>query len=268
MKFQIDHDFHIHSQYSSCSDDPAQNNETILAYALENGLRDIVLTNHYWDAAVPGASDWYQPQDYDHIAQALPLPQHENCRFHFGCETDMDRFMTIGVPKERYDCFDFIIVPTTHLHMDGFTYFAEEADTIEKRAALFVRRLDAFLDADLPFHKVGLAHITCPLILYPGNDYLDVLAAVSDEDFARLFRRCAEKGCGIEINIDFEDLTSREKRPIVLRPYRIAKEQGCKFYLGGDAHHPEELPMCMERFALAIDLLGLTEDDKFRLPED
>ena len=38
MKFQIDHDYHIHSKLSSCSRDPEQTNERILQYAKENGL--------------------------------------------------------------------------------------------------------------------------------------------------------------------------------------------------------------------------------------
>ena len=33
MKFQIDHDLHIHSYISACSNDPLQNNDSILQYA-------------------------------------------------------------------------------------------------------------------------------------------------------------------------------------------------------------------------------------------
>lgn len=75
MRFVFDHDLHIHSQLSACSDDPAQNPQRILDYARENGLTTLCLTDHYWDAAVPGASRWYKPQDFDHISQAKPLPQ-------------------------------------------------------------------------------------------------------------------------------------------------------------------------------------------------
>ena len=43
----------------------------------------------------------------------------------------------------------------------------------------------------------------------------------------------------------------------------IAKEAGCKFYLGSDIHHPRNMPDVMGRFNTVIDILGLTEDDKF-----
>ena len=38
---------------------------------------------------------------------------------------------------------------------------------------------------------------------------------------------------------------------------------GCKFYLGGDAHSPEEFAPRKEEFRLLIDALDLTEEDKF-----
>ena len=150
MKFQIDHDYHIHSFLSDCSRDPEQNPQRILRYAEENGLRDICLTDHGWDASVSGASDWYRRQPLEHIRRALPLPQSDTVRFHFGCETDMDKHLMIGMSLQA------------------------------------------------------------------------------------------------------------------LRPYRIAKQCGCKFYLGSDAHHPEDFAGMPEQFRTLVSLLDLQESDKFR----
>ena len=263
MKFVIDHDYHIHSMLSSCSSDPEQTAERILAYAKENGLKKICLTDHYWDDAVEGASKWYMPQNFDHISKSLPLPQDENCEFLFGCETDMDRFYKIGTPKERYDDFDFIIVPTTHLHMKGFTFLPEQ-NTVEEKTRLYVERFEAFLNADLPFKKVGIAHLTCSLIMKEDAQYLKVIDGVSDATFERLFGQCAEKGCGIELNMPLGAATSEIKETI-LRPYRIAKAQGCKFYLGSDAHHTVGLDGAMARFQEMVDALDLRESDKFHI---
>ena len=110
MSFRIDHDYHIHSVLSACSNDPEQSTQNILQYALDNQLNTLVLTDHYWDNTVPGASNWYKPQDFAWISQAKPLPQHETCRFLFGCETDMNYSGVIGVPESRFDDFDFIII--------------------------------------------------------------------------------------------------------------------------------------------------------------
>ena len=54
-----------------------------------------------------------------------------------------------------------------------------------------------------------------------------------------------------------------EEKDALLRPFFIAKECGCKFYLGSDAHHPDGLDGAKAIFERAVDLLELTEEDKF-----
>ena len=267
MRFVIDHDLHMHSQLSDCSSDPLQTPQALLEYAEENHLSTLCLTDHYWDSLVPGASWWYQPQNYDHIAKSLPLPKSDKVRFLFGCETDMDKFGTIGVPRERFDDFDFIIVPLSHLHMDTFTHDLPH-DDVPARARHLMKRMEQFLAADLPFGKVGIAHFTCSLIMHDEKRYLQVLDMIPDEAYARFFRACAEKGCGIELNMELKELKDEQILPTILRPYQIAKDAGCKFYLGSDTHHPRDSEGAMERFNLMVDLLELTEDDKFRLPTE
>lgn len=264
MRYIIDHDFHIHSRLSSCSSDPEQMTERILKYASENGFNKICISDHYWDSAVSGASDWYQSQNFDHIKASLPLPQSDSCKFLFACETDMDKNFRLGIPKERYDDFDFIIVPTTHLHMTNFTYLPEE-DNVKDKARLYVQRFEAFLDSDLPFHKTGIAHLTANLILAKNDEYFKVLDSIDDATFKRLFARCAELGCGVELNIHLHQIADEKLAQTIIRPYLIAKEQGCKFYLGSDAHHPYELDEARERFERIIDILDLSEDDKFHI---
>ncbi len=265
MRYKLDHDLHIHSQISLCSDHPEQTPQRILRYAVENGLKHICLTDHYWDSHLPVANDFdfYTRQDLARIQQALPLPQAEGVTFHFGCETDMDKFFTVGVSKEEIDNFEFIIVPTTHLHMPGFTI--DEPDfSLECRAALYVKRFEALLDADLPFGRVGLAHLSCSLMAPAAReDHLNVLDMVSTEDLTRLFRRAAQQGMGIELNFPSFGYSAQEL-PRILRPYQIAKECGCKFYFGSDAHTPEGLDAAMKNFEHIIDLLDLEESDKFQ----
>lgn len=261
MRFQIDHDLHIHSQLSSCSSHPEQTTDNILKYGVANGLKTLCITDHHWDARVEGASNWYKKQG--DIFSVLPLPQHENCRFLFGCETDMDKNLVIGLSKEEMEKYDFFIVPTTHLHMERFTYDRSQ-DNVRDKTALYIKRFEAFLDAELPFHKVGLAHITCSLIHRENDGFLEVLRGVSDRQFEKLFGGCAERGCGVELNIALKFLNDPEKMETIIRPYKIAKAQGCKFYLGSDAHSPAGFDEAMERFTKMIDLLDLTEDDKFK----
>ena len=94
---------------------------------------------------------------------------------------------------------------------------------------------------------------------------VDILDLVPDETWGRLFTRAAKAGMGIELNLSMRSLKSDEERPRVFRPYRIARECGCTFYLGSDAHHPVELEGALARFTAIVDGLGLEEKDKFPL---
>jgi histidinol phosphatase-like PHP family hydrolase len=258
--FIIDHDLHLHSQLSLCSNDPKQSAQALLDYGVRQGLAHICVTDHYWDENVPGASEWYAVQNYAHVSQILPLPEHDACKFHFGCEIDMDMFCTVGISKERLNAFEFIIVPTSHLHMSGFTIAPEDV-SVERRAQLYLARNHALLDMDLPFYKMGLAHFTCGLMAKNCTGSRDdILDAITDAEYAELFTRVAKSGMGVELNMNLHDPESER----TMRPYRIAKAQGCKFYLGSDAHHPKALGEARARFEAVISALELSEDDKFR----
>jgi histidinol phosphatase-like PHP family hydrolase len=271
MKFIADHDYHIHSKISICSDHPEQTNERILRYAEENGFRKICLTDHFWDESLPARCGFYNQQGFERIKQALPLPQSEKTQFLFGCETEMDRNFNVGISEKLYDKFDFIIVPTTHLHFNAFVMNPVCYEP-EYRAYLWAERFKRLLEKDMPFHKMGIAHLTCNLMLagewesgalIGEKKYLSVLRLLGNEVYRELFEEAKKKGIGIELNIPpFENMTEEELFE-VLRPYRVAKEAGCKFYLGSDAHTPAELDGARARFEAIIDALELTEEDKF-----
>lgn len=275
MKFQVDHDYHIHSQLSICSNNPEQTPARLLQYAKDNNLHRICVTDHFWDETVPGAENYgfYREQPYDRIVKSKPLPQAEGIDFLFGCEIDMDLHGTIGLRADHFDRFDFVIIPTTHLHMDGirmggppFTISAEDAQSEEGRARQWVWRFEQVLNQPLPFHKIGLAHLTCSLIAYQSREaFVRVMNSISTDDMTRLFKKAAEVGVGIELNAFDFDKISDSDADTVLRPYRIAKDCGCKFYLGGDAHQPHEFDIAIRGFHRAVDLLNLQESDKFHI---
>ncbi len=266
MKYQIDHDFHIHSHLSFCSNDENQTTDEFLRYAEKNGFKKIFVTDHLWDSAVSGASEWYKPQNIKHISQNLPLPTSDTVIFGFGCETELDKDMRLALQKENYDKFDFIIIPTTHMHMSGLTIPKGTDDS--ERAKLYVQRLMAVLDMELPFGRVGIAHLACPLMSRQRAPQ-SVLANVEETELMPLFEKAARLGVGIEINAaDFNfSNCSDERRSAVLHLFGMAKEAGCKFYLGSDAHHPNRFKCVVPIFEMAVTDLGLTEEDKFIVRE-
>ena len=264
--FSLFQDYHIHTFLSSCSSDPEQTAERILQYGRENGMKELCITDHLWDSAVPGASDWYQPQDIAHVEQSLPLPEDPEIQMHFGCETDMDKEFRLGLAEEHFDRFEFIIVPTTHLHMQGFTISDEDWGNLSRRRALLVERVDRLLERKYPFHKMGLAHMTCTLAAGYENqweNHIKLFDEIPDHVYEGQFRKAAAVGIGIELNAPINKYNEWEREKI-LRPYRIAKGCGCKFYYGSDAHHPQSFAAVAEEHAAWVRELALTEADRFR----
>lgn len=263
MRYKIDHDLHIHTHLSICSDDETQTPNNILRIAKSKGLKTICVTDHYWDEAVPcntAVNWWHEAQNFEHISKVLPLPEDEDVTFLFGCETDLDSDNRLGIPMERWDDFDFVIVSTTHFHhMTGPNWEDCSHQAIAKR---WVDRFSTVLDMDIPFKKVGIAHLACGLMAKTREDLLKSLDAISNEDMHHLFTKAAKLGVGIELN--FYDMNFKEdEAEHILRMFRIAKACGCKFYFGSDAHGQGTFEQVDKIFERAIDLLELSEDDKY-----
>ena len=119
---KIEHDFHVHTHLSSCSSDPKATVENYLRLAKDRGLKLIGFANHFWDSNVPGASEWYKPQDFDHIMKIKDeIPQDTlGVKILIGCETEYCGDGKVGITKEVAKQLDFVLIPISHLHMEGF----------------------------------------------------------------------------------------------------------------------------------------------------
>lgn len=265
MKYIIDHDYHIHTELSLCSGDPEMTPMRILKYAEENGFSTVCITDHFWDGAIPTKpvfSPFYDVQNFEHISRSLPLPLSDKVKMYFGCECEMAMDKTLSITAETMEKLDFIIVPTTHLHMTDYT-IPEEKCTLEGRIETYIDRFEALLQMDLPFHKMGIAHLTDSLISPESFDsHIKVIEGVGERIFYDLFSASAEKGIGIELNMDTSLYSDRDFAKI-MRPYEIAKDCGCLFYLGSDAHHPDAFAGMKENFSKMAEYLKLEEKDKF-----
>ena len=262
MSFTHLEDIHCHSGLSACSADPAMTPQAILSFAEEHDYRMVCLTDHLWDAAIPGSSEWYAPQDIEHVMRSLPLPQGK-VPFFFGCETELPANGIPALARDHFDLFDFVVIPPNHMHMNGLVRPAG-IDTPEKMAKLIEDRLENLIQQDLPFAKIGIAHLNCSLMFKEGS-VADVAAAMDETRLLRIFEDYAKAGAGIELNAyDFGGLDTRPDD--TLRAFRIAKAAGCKFYCASDAHHPGGLAGVTERLPRVIDALGLTEADRYSIP--
>ena len=84
------------------------------------------------------------------------------------------------------------------------------------------------------------AHPFCGLINNESEEaYLKTISLIDDKEMERVLKKAAEKGVGFEINMG--DAMRMVKHDVVFKMYKMAKDCGCKFYLGSDAHHPQEM---------------------------
>lgn len=266
MRFIPDHDLHIHTNLSPCSTDSGQTAAAIMDYARSNGLKQVCVTDHFWDDAVCTEGDMYARLNFDYISRVKPLPTDDNVEFLFGCEVEMDQRFRVGMSKETADKFDFVIAAFSHMHLKGMTVPFEPLTTME-RVGLFVHRFERLLDCPtLPDGRTGIAHPIDSLIT-EGRwaEHIEVIEAVHDSIWRDLFERAAARRFGVELNFNPERYINNGGLEVYLRPFNIARDCGCKFYFGSDAHTREYFNGSLQRFNTIIDVLGLKEEDKFKV---
>lgn len=254
-----------------CSGDPNQTPARILQYAVEEGFTAVALTDHFWDETVPmpqggWGPDFYTSQNWPHIQKQLPLPRHEGIRFLFGAEVDMTLDGSVGISFERLAQMDMALISISHFHCTDFTIRAEDAATAEGRAQVLLDKLELLLTYDLPWHKIGLAHLTGPKL--GGGDpavHCEVLRLVKGERLTNLFKKAAALGVGIELNTATFRFGDDAEEQAVVDFYAHAKACGCKFFFGSDAHGAAQFEPHRQRGQAMADALALTEADIFRV---
>lgn len=260
MAYTIDHDVHIHTTLSACCSDPKATPPNIVARAAEVGLKTIGFADHLWDAASPGSSDWYRPQDLPHVLRTRALLPRDSrgVRVLVGCESEYCGDGKVGISRQGASQLDFVLLPISHFHMRGFVVPADLAAP-DAVARLLVARFDQAVGLGL---ATGIAHPFYPLAYEERMD--EIHSHISDEVFAASFARAARKGVGIEIStVMFPGCLGNKaafKDETFLRMLRIAKRCGCCFHFGSDSH---ELAGIGRVFKLAsvADEIGLCEQD-------
>lgn len=256
----ISHDIHVHTNLSKCSSDKEAIPERYIDYAKKLGIKVIGFSDHFWDSLVEGASDWYRSQDFDHIMQINKmLPKEiDGIKVMVGCETEYCGDGKIGIDPSTAKKLDFVLVPISHVHMKGFVE-PEWVTTPEDVAKLMVGYFKDVLEFDF---ITGIAHPFYPL----GYDNVDeILSYISNEEFKECFDMAAKKGVSIELNsCHFPSIKGRETSmhsdKSFANMFSIAKDMGCKFHYGSDAHSLEALGRIVKFRKIAEDL-GITDDD-------
>lgn len=259
MRYVIDHDYHLRPNLLFSAPHPLQAPENILNFARNSGLKQICFID-YW--GIENISDTHCGTRAIQ-ERSLHSTTDEDISCLCGCEFDLYANFSAGISSGKYDLFDFIIIAATDLQCLGCAMSREEYCSIQHHAELWCEQFNMFLDIPLPFQKIGISHLPCSFIDRPTKEQsVQSLNRIPPTNMEFLFKKIAKLGIGIEIN--FSDMKNAMQHPKeILRPYRIAKICGCKFYLGSDAYTQAAFTESRAVFDWAIDALNLQESDKY-----
>lgn len=267
---KITHDFHIHTNLSRCAMKYPSDFAGYMDMVKRIGLTKVGISNHFWDAPIEKDYSAYTPrndytrfytiQNYEYVAQILPELQayDGDIRVYFGCETEYDPFHRgVAITEETAEKFDYVLVPNSHTHM---MMPIEYYEPHEKHAEYMVNAYLDIIRSNVSRYITAMAHpfeaVCCP---YSNSILIDMIA---DDTYRRLFDETAEKGIAFEINVS--SMSKKTPQEIAdssqIRVFRLAKECGCKFLFGSDAHSHAALET-YGNATLVAELLELGEDD-------
>ncbi len=279
---KINHDFHVHTWLSICSGGKGQGGELqgYLENARREGLKYLGMSDHFWDAGVgfeglyvdsqqaAGVPHFYKTQNFEHILQLKEEIDHTDTGdviVLFGAEGEYDPVhRNIAITEEVAERLDFLTVPNSHTHM---MMDKNLVTNNEAHRDFQLQALHDILDCPMSRYLYSTAHP------FEGNAEA-VIRLMSDDDLKRVWTKCAEKNVAFEINTGTYKMISglAYDKPETFpeqyaRMISIAKDCGCKFVFGSDAHRTDRHDGYAELCDRISDAFGITEKDIAPMPK-
>jgi len=260
---KIDFDYHVHTTLSSCGTESATV-ENYLELAKTYGLREIGFADHVWDQAVGAPPEWYAPQDVRHVLSLREKLKDikTDVKLYVGCEAEYDYARGgVSLTEESAEQFDFVIVPNSHTHLVMPKAFYEPH---QRHADFMLEAYKNIIKSPVSRYITAMAHpfaaVCCP---YNRNE---LYGLITDDQYKEIFDETAQKGIAVEINMScFYKLADDEIASAPeMRMFRLAKERGCRFSFGSDAHANTKHDK-YRRTNLIADLLELKDEDVISL---
>jgi len=177
-----------------------------------------------------------------------------------GCETDMYGPDIFGMTPEFAEELDFVLLPHSHFHMTDYMRRSHD-NSCRGLAADMLEFFRAAVTSNL---ATSIAHPFYPCIEMDNWD--GIIESISDAEFADAFALAAEHKVAMEITVANHPPPaadgSGQTRWSFETPVRfltLAREAGCKFTLGTDAHSLDKLERLPELVGLA-EAAGIGEE--------
>ncbi|MBQ2780522.1 MAG: hypothetical protein IJF42_03065 [Clostridia bacterium] len=254
-------DLHTHTNRSLC----APQSTTVASYlphCAAEGIRTLGISNHIYKPSVLNC------QHPENIAYALAvreeietLRSQTDVNLLLGCEVEIFYGQEPGIQKEEAAAFDYVLIAASHIFNFAHEYAHIDLSTPEKARNMLLNRFiyACEVDFDAP---VGICHPLYPLCAPWEQEIVDGITYSQLKD---CFTLAAERERSIEIHAclyrNGTQLNDEGLSPSYLRLLSVAKECGCKFHFGADAHTPGAFVGYHAKLERAAEIIGITKDD-------
>lgn len=258
-------DLHVHTNKSLCA--PRETTPaSYIPFCAEEGVRLIGITDHVYPEDM--LAQYGYPND-KRVERLLELrsslheaEEQSGIRYLLGCE--IDYFDCVGHPyirPEESEKFDYVLLAASHILNYPHMYTAYDLHSPHVLRALTIERFVAACKLDYPV-PTGICH---PLYPICSPHQAEIIDGISDETLRELFSMAAEKNISIEIHSClYRNDTPHNEFGLsdhYLRILAAARDCGCKFHMGSDAHAANAFVGSHGKLRKAAELLDLTEDD-------
>lgn len=265
---KIKHDFHIHTDLSLCASESAKL-DNYIEISKKLSLEKIGIANHFWDSNIAPGDDFfrdefYKVQNFEHILKLKPeidKANSDDLKIYFGGEAEYaPMHRDISVSEAVAEQLDFLLVSNSHTHM---TMPKEFYEPYQRHTDFMLQAYEDIINSKVSRYITAVAHPFCAVCCPYDREIL--INMIPDDTFKHLFDKTANKGIAFELNIaymrDFNKSYQDIEQGAHIRMYRLAKECGCKFIFGSDAHDATAHKRYDECTKTYIDLLELKEED-------
>ena len=260
---KVDIDTHLHTPLSKCCFDQQETIENVASLLAGRGYRLLAVTDHVWGHPTVAPNEWYarhpeqgtlEQADYIHThASEFPLTVLASC------EADMKAPGIYGITDAMREKLDVIMLSTDHFQLRDFVEQPSEV-TPDNLAKLMMKFFRAAVK------ESGAQIFSHPLFTSSYGEYYDrTMDCIGDAELLDALGEAAAKGIALEINaMLLYGCVSKDtfKWETLLRVFSLAKQAGCKFTFGSDAHKMEHFNYDYLSAKMA-DEAGITEQDIF-----
>ncbi len=258
------YDLHVHTYLSKCcSEKELQIPSSILSLAEEMEINTIGFSDHIWENPDIAPSDWYLNQDKNHILKLVENLKNVSSKTKFlvGCEADTIAPGKFSITPKLAEELDFVLLSCNHFQMKRFV----EQPASEKPRDIAEQMLKLFISGVSSGIATSIAH---PFVPFTWIDKFDsVIESISDSEFFDAFGTAQKNKTAIEITTVFLPIRNNNTFSVEtpIRFLSIAKQAGCKFTFGSDAHDPTVQKM-LPKLTQIIKASGITKDDILTIP--